>query len=101
MRRAQRRDHLVVPLRRIDRLEPKLRHALLPPRPPDARLRARSAEERARPLRVPRAVLVVADSAGTGAEQRLPDSVEGFPGNEDDELALHAPQGTADGRAVR
>src|SRR5581483_11608556 len=101
MRLAQRRDHLVVALRRIDRLEPKLRHALLATRPSYARLRPRTAEKRPRSFRVPRAVLVIADPPGASAEQRLPKRVEGLPGDEDDELAHHAPQATADGGAAR
>src|SRR5690348_14518173 len=98
---AQRRDHLVVPIRRIDRLEPQLRHTLLAPGPPHARLRARTAEERPRPFRVPRTMLVRADPACAGPEQGLPDRVERFPRNEDDELARHAPQATGDGGAAR
>src|SRR5438874_7982492 len=101
MRLAQRSDHLVVPLRRIDRLESQLRYTLLAPGLPHARLRARTAEERPRPFRVPRTVLVIADPACAGAEQSLPDRVERFPRNEDDKLALHAPQATGDGGAAR
>src|SRR5689334_1276473 len=97
MRLAQRGDHVVVPLRRIDRLEPQLRDTLLAPGPPHARPRARTAEERPRPFRVPRTVLVIADPDRAGAEQGLPDRVERFPRNEDDELARHAPQATGDG----
>src|ERR1051326_4723654 len=101
MRLAQRSDHIVVPLRRIDRLEPQLRDTLLAPGPPHARLRTRTAEERPRPFRVQTTVPVTADPAGAGAEQGLPDGVERFPRHEDDELARHAPQATGDGGAAR
>ena len=89
MRVAQRRDDGVLPLRREDRLEPELGDALLPPRLPDRRRRARAAAERARALGVPGAALVVADPPRAGGEERVAHRVERFARHEDDELAVH------------
>ena len=46
--------------------------------------RSFAAEERARPLRVPGAMLVVADPPGAGVEERLADGVEGLARHEHD-----------------
>ena len=88
MRRSQCRDHVVLPLLREDRLEPQLSDTLLAPGFPDRRARSLPAEKRARPLRVPRAMLVLADAPGTRLEEGAADSVERLTRNEDDELAV-------------
>src|SRR5581483_7707221 len=90
MRATQRGDDVVVPLDRVDRLEPELRHALLAPGLPHARRGPLAAEERSRSLRVPRAALVSADAAGARLEERVPHDIERFGRDEDDELASQA-----------
>ena len=88
MRRSQRRDHVGLSLFRENRLEAQLGNTLLAPGFPDRRARSLPAEERARPLRVPRAMLVLADAPGTRLEEGAADSVERLTRNEDDELAV-------------
>ena len=88
MRRSQCRDHVCLPLFREDRLEPQLSDTLLAPRFPDRRARSLPAEKRARPLRVPGAMLVLADAPGTRLEEGAADGVERLARNEDDELAV-------------
>ena len=88
MRRSKCRDHICLPLFREDRLEPQLGDALLAPGFPDRRARSLPAEKRARPLRVPRAMLVLADAPGTRFEEGATNSVERLTRNEDDELAV-------------
>ena len=88
MRRSQRGDHVCLALFRKDRLEAQLGHTLLAPGFPDRRTRSLPAEKRARPLRVPRAMLVLADAPGTRFEECAADSVERLTRNEDDELAI-------------
>ena len=88
MRRSQCRDHLRLQLFGEDRLEPQLGDALLAPGFPDRRARSLPAEERARPLRVPGAMLVLADAPGTRFEEGATNSVERLTRNEDDELAV-------------
>jgi len=87
MRRSQRGDHVCLALFREDRLEAQLGNTLLAPGFPDRRTRS-PAEKRARPLRVPRAMLVLADAPGTRFEECAADSVERLTRNEDDELAI-------------
>ena len=87
MRRSQRGDHFCLALFREDRLEAQLGNTLLAPGFPDRRTRS-PAEKRARPLRVPRAMLVLADAPGTRLEECAADSVERLTRNEDDELAV-------------
>jgi len=87
MRRSQRGDHVCLALFREDRLEAQLGNTLLAPGFPDRRTRS-PAEKRARPLRVPRALLVLADAPGTRFEECAADSVERLTRNEDDELAV-------------
>jgi len=87
MRRSQRGDHVCLALFREDRLEAQLGNTLLAPGFPDRRTRS-PAEKRARPLRVPRAMLVLADAPGTRFEECAADSVERLTRNEDDELAV-------------
>ena len=88
MRRSQRRDHVCLPFFREDRLEPQLGDTLLAAGFPDRRARSLSTEKRARPLRVPGAMLVLADAPSTCLEEGVADSVERFTRNEDDELAV-------------
>ena len=88
MRRSQRGDHVCLALFRKDRLEAQLGNTLLAPGFPDRRTRSLPAEKRARPLRVPRAMLVLADAPGTRFEECAADSVERLTRNEDDELAV-------------
>ena len=88
MRRSQCRDHVCLPLFREDGLEPQLGDTLLAPGFPDRRARSLPAEKRARPLRVPGAMLVLADAPGTRLEEGAADSVERLTRNEDDELAV-------------
>ena len=88
MRRSQCRDYICLPLFREDRLEPQLGNTLLAPGFPDRRARSLPAEKRARPLRVPRAMLVLADAPGTRVEEGAADGVERLARNEDDELAV-------------
>ena len=88
MRRSQCRDHVCLPLFRENRLEAQLGNTLLAPGFPDRRARSLPAEKRARPLRVPGAVFVLADAPGTRLEERAADSVERLTRNEDDELAV-------------
>src|SRR6476659_9785546 len=82
MRLPERSEHLFLPLRREDRLEPELGDAFLAPRPPHVRRSALAAEEGARPLSVEGAALVVADPSGAGGEERL-------ARHEHDKLAVH------------
>ena len=88
MRRSQCRDHLSLQLFREDRLEPQLGDALLAPGFPDRRARSLPAEKRARPLRVPGAMLVLADAPSPRLEEGAADSVKRLTRNEDDELAV-------------
>ena len=88
MRRSQRRDHVGLALFRENRLEAQLGNTLLAPGFPDRRARSLPAEKRARPLRVPGAMLVLADAPGTRLEEGAADSVERLTRNEDDELAV-------------
>ena len=88
MRRSERRDHVRLPLFREDRLEPQFGDALLAPGFPDRRARSLPTEKRARPLRVPGTMLVLADAPGTRLEEGTADSVERLTRNEDDELAV-------------
>ena len=87
MRRSQRGDHVCLALFREDRLEAQLGNTLLAPGFPDRRTRS-PAEKRARPLRVPRAMLVLADAPGARFEEGATNSVERLTRNEDDELAV-------------
>ena len=68
MRLPERSEHLFLPLRREDRLEPELGDAFLAPRPPHVRRSALAAEEGARPLGVEGAALGVADPSGAGGD---------------------------------
>jgi len=88
MRRSKCRDHICLPLFREDRLEPQLGDTLLASGFPDRRARPFPAEEGSCPLRVPRAMLVLADSPGARLEEGGADSVERLTRNEDDELAV-------------
>ena len=88
MRGAQCCDHFVLLLLREDGLESQLRDALLAPGSPRAGLVPFAAEERARSLRVPGAVLVLADASGARLEEGIAHRVESFARNEDDELAV-------------
>ena len=89
MRLAQGPDDLRLPLRRVDGLEPQFGNALLLPTLPHGRLRALTAEECPRALRVPGAPLVVADPPGPGREERVAHPIQGLGRHEDDELAIH------------
>ena len=84
----ERSDDFVLTLLREDRLEPQLSDTLFTPGFPDRRARSLPAEKRARPLRVPGAMLVLADAPGTRVEEGVADSVERLTRNEDDELAV-------------
>ena len=88
MRRTESRDHICLPLFREDRLEPQLGNPLLAPGFPDRRARSLPAEKRARPLRVPGAMLVLTDAPGTRVEEGAADGVERLTRNEDDEFAV-------------
>src|SRR5207253_9608470 len=72
------------------RLQVAPRHALPVAAFPDRRRGVPPPEERACPLRVPRAALVVADPARPCAEQRFANPVERLGRHEHDELAVHA-----------
>src|SRR5437764_15202539 len=89
MRRAMGGGALGVPVRREDGLEPQLGDALLPAGPSHRGVGALTAEERPRPLGVPRAALVVADPPRPGVEERPANGVEGLAGHEDDEFPVH------------
>ena len=88
MRRSQCRDHVCLQLFRENRLEPQLGDTLFAPGFADRRARSLSPEERSRPLRVPGAMLVLADAPGTSLEEGATNSVERLTRNEDDELAV-------------
>src|SRR5512132_2123749 len=89
MRSPQRPDDLVLAVGRIDGLEPQLPNALLAAARADRRIRPLAPEERAGPLRVPRAPLVVPDSPRSRGKERVPHRVQRLGRYEDDELAVH------------
>src|SRR5216683_1998760 len=88
MRLAQRCDHFCLPLLREDGLESQLRDALLAPGLAVRRCRSFTAEECPRSLRVPGAVLVLADASGARLEEGSAHRIESFARHEDDELAV-------------
>ena len=67
-------------------LDAQLVHGLVAARHPGRRLRGLAAEEGALPADRPRAVLVLADHAGAGGEERLAHEVGVVHGHEPDEL---------------
>jgi hypothetical protein len=84
MRGAERLDHCIVQLLRVDRLQPQLGDSLLPAPLPNRRRRVYAALERSRPLRVPGTALVLSDAARTDGKERVADDVERFARNEND-----------------
>ena len=88
MRPTQCCDHFFLPFLRKNRLESQLRDALLAPRLAARRTRSLAAEEGPCPLRVPRAVLVLADASGARPEEGIAHRVESLARNEYDELAV-------------
>jgi hypothetical protein len=85
---AQCCDHFLLPFFWKDCLEPQLRDALLAPGLTVRRTCAFAAEEGPRSLRVPGAVLVLADTSGARLEEGSAHRVESFARHEDDELAV-------------
>ena len=67
---SERRDDLLESIDGDNRLDAELRDSLLSPALADRRIRALPAEEGARPGRVPRAALVLADPPRTCLEDR-------------------------------
>src|SRR6266852_3676012 len=88
MRPAQCCDHVLLSFLWKNRLESQLGDALLAPGLAACRPRSLAAEERARSLRVPGAVLVLADASGARLEEGVAHRVESLARNEDDELAV-------------
>src|SRR5262245_46742642 len=93
MRAAQSSNDVLVPLLGEDRLEPELDHPLLLPHLTDRRIRSGEPPERARPVRVPGAALVVADPPGARLEEGVAHLLERLGRHEDDELAIHRDAG--------
>jgi hypothetical protein len=88
MRPTQCCDHFLLPFLWKDRFEPQLRDTLLAPGLAARRGRSLAADESPRSLRVPRAVLVLADASGPRLEKGIAHRVESLARNEDDELAV-------------
>jgi len=90
MRRPQRVHCGVQALFGNDDLDAVLLDPLLLPSLADGRVGALAGDEGARPARVPRAALVLADDAAAGGEDRLAGRVARVLGNEVDELEERA-----------
>ncbi len=88
MRPAQCCDHVLLQFLRKDRLESQLADTLLASGLAARRGRSLAAEEGPRSLRVPGAVLVLADASGARLEEGVANRVESLARNEDDELAV-------------